>query len=557
MTRSESPSTPQKRYLWATGTAAETIAVGDTFGDRYRVVAPGIWLDLTPAAAIAPPPDLPEAAVPYLKAYPQRLHVPGVYDVLKTEAQADLLLLENAPINRGGQLYPALKTVWAMTPPARQAYWLWQLWQLWQPLCDLGVAASLLSLEDEVRVEGWRVRLRQFVAVPTPSLADLAEAWQGLVAGARLPLVDGLRSLVEQLRHPQVAADEITAQLNRLLLNLTATASLQLQTTGLTSAGPSQVRNEDACYPDHSSAKRSRTAAPPVPNIAIVCDGVGGHEGGEVASQIVVRSLQLQLQAFLRETLEQEDILTPDLVAEQLEAGIRVINNLIASQNDSQGRADRQRMGTTLVMALQLPQRIRTASGWKATNELYIVHVGDSRAYWITPEYCHLLTVDDSLANREVSAAHSLSAIAQQQENAAALTQAIGTRESSLLHPHIQRFVIEESGVLLLCSDGLSDNQRVEESWANYIGLIVKDIVSLEAAAESWLELANQKNGHDNTAVALMRCSLGPETTATDPTGRLATLQDTLSYEMTEASRALLYGETDQSQDEADLKVAD
>ncbi|MFE4108076.1 PP2C family protein-serine/threonine phosphatase [Almyronema epifaneia] len=555
MTPSELPSTPKKRYLWAVGAEVDTIAVGETFSDRYRVVAPGIWLDLTPAIIPQAPTELPDLALPYLKAHPYRLHVPGVYDILSSTADCPLFLLDNAPINRGGQLYPSLKTVWPLTPPQRQVYWLWQIWQLWQPLSELGVAASLLSLDEEVRTEGWRVRIRQFLTVPTPTLADLAAAWQGLIAGARPPLVEGLRSLIEQLRAREVVAADITVQLNRLLLSLTATAALQLQTTGLTSAGPSQARNEDACYPDLSNAKRSRSGQTPVPNIAIVCDGIGGHEGGEVASQIVVRSLQLQLQAFLRETLEQDDILTPDLVAEQLEAGIRVINNLIASQNDSQGRADRQRMGTTLVMALQLPQRIRTPTGWKATNELYIIHVGDSRAYWITPEYCHLLTIDDDLANREVQAARSLYVTASQQENAAALTQAIGTRESNLLHPHIQRFVIEESGVLLLCTDGLSDRQRVEDSWANYIGLIVKDIVSLEAAAESWLELANQKNGHDNTAVVLMRCDLGADSAVTDPTGRLATLQDTLTYEMTEASKVLLYGEDDQSDVIPDLQT--
>jgi protein phosphatase len=65
---------------------------------------------------------------------------------------------------------------------------------------------------------------------------------------------------------------------------------------------------------------------------------------------------------------------------------------------------------------------------------------------------------------------------------------------------------------LLLCSDGLSDNYRIEDAWANYIGLIVKDIVTLESAVASWIELANQKNGHDNTAVVLIQHKLPPRT---------------------------------------------
>ena len=173
----------------------------------------------------------------------------------------------------------------------------------------------------------------------------------------------------------------------------------------------------------------------------------------------------------------------------------------MAQQNDQQNRADRQRMGTTLVMALVLPQTIETPNGPTEVNELYLTHVGDSRAYWITTEHCQLLTVDDDIAGKEVSGGHSFYATAKQRPNAAALSQAVGTRTYDALQPHTQRFLFPSSGVLLLCSDGLSDNYQVEASWANYIGLIVKKIVPLSSAVDSWIELANQKNGHDK------RCS--------------------------------------------------
>ena len=122
-----------------------------------------------------------------------------------------------------------------------------------------------------------------------------------------------------------------------------------------------------------------------LPRLAIVCDGVGGHDGGEVASQRVVRSLQLQLRSLLAEAMEQPKAIPPHVVVDQIEAAIRVANNLINQQNDEQGRADRQRMGTTLVMALVLPQRVDTPEGPTEVNELYLTHIGDSRAYWITP----------------------------------------------------------------------------------------------------------------------------------------------------------------------------
>ncbi len=77
----------------------------------------------------------------------------------------------------------------------------------------------------------------------------------------------------------------------------------------------------------------------------------------------------------------------------------------------------------------------------------------DSRAYWMTPEHCQLLTVDDDIAGREVSAGHSFYATASLRPDAKAL-RAVGMREYEQLRPHTQRFLFTTSGVLLLCSDG-------------------------------------------------------------------------------------------------------
>jgi protein phosphatase len=239
---------------------------------------------------------------------------------------------------------------------------------------------------------------------------------------------------------------------------------------------------------------------------------VGGHDGGEIASQLAVQSLKIQLQTLLAEAESESQALPPQVVMQQIEAVIRIVNELINHQNDNQARVGRQRMGTTLVMAVVIPQHVQTEEGWSRVHEVYLAHVGDSRAYWITPDYCHLLTVDDDISRREVKAGRQVLAQAQERSDAGALTQALGTRSGDHLHPHLQRFILDETGILLLCSDGLSDNYRIEDAWANYIGLIVKDIVTLESAVASWIELANQKNGHDNTAVVLIQHKLPPRT---------------------------------------------
>lgn len=556
MERSNSDKYPFKQYLWALGEGVRDIDPGQLVDDRYEIKSACLWLDTQPDQPPKVPDTLPNFAQPYLQAYPHRLHLSGIYGICYTAEGNPVLLLDNIPVDRGGKLFPTLHQAWESTTSFRQAYWCWQLIELWTILSKLGVAASLLK-SSNIRVEGWRVRLIAFTSnPPQPTLDDLSAVWSTLIPKAHPRVAKVLETVCQRMQAENIEVDDIKDQLNRLMLSQAQTLSLNLHIAGATNPGPQQPRNEDACYPSRTEFKRTSTAdLPALPRIAIVCDGIGGHEGGEIASQTVVRSLQLQLRSLITEAAEQTEPLPPDLVMEQMEAAIRVANNLVASQNDQQGRADRQRMGTTLVAALHLPQRIPVGNGgFEEINELYLAHVGDSRAYWITPEYCHQLTVDDDIAGREVTAGRSLLSAAQQREDAGSLTQAMGTREADTLKPHVQRFILDEEGVLMLCSDGLSDHRRVEESWANYIGLIIKNIVSLDSAVDSWIELANQKNGHDNVAVVLMHCQVTsseapPKPTSVVDPGRLVTQQDNPQTELTEASKALLYGEADGVED--------
>lgn len=571
----EESTYPFKQYVWALGQGTNKIPIGDLVDGRYEVIAPSIWLDTQPEQSPKVPEPVPGFALPYLKAYPHQLNLPGVYGICHQDSGEAVLLLSNVPVNRQGQLMPAIAKAWPDASPFRQANWLWQMISLWEPLQSFGAAASLLK-KSNIRVEAWRVRLIGLSTNPSdPSLSDLASAWESTYLPGAQPTIGKLISAVcSNLRTEVPDFQAIKTLVNEQLLQEAAGTAIEFQVAGATSAGPQKARNEDACYPSSAELKRTGAAdLPLLPRLAIVCDGVGGHEGGEVASQMVVRSLQLQLRGLLAEAMEQPQAIPPQVVIDQIEAAIRVANNLVAQQNDQQGRANRQRMGTTLVMAIALPQRIETPTGPAEVSELYLTHIGDSRAYWITPEHCQQLTVDDDIAGREVSSGNSFYATARDRHDANALTQAVGLRGDQL-QPHTQRFLFDSSGVLLLCSDGLSDNLQVESSWANYIGLIVKKIVPLEASAESWVELANQNNGHDNVAVALMSVDMLNET-ADSPLnnntevvvekgssgpriqgmaaravgtaavgGAVATLNR--PAEMTAASRALLYGEDEE-----------
>jgi protein phosphatase len=513
------------RYLWAVGQTTEALPTGTQMTGRYYVTAPQIWLDTQPSL----PPDVPanwsEAVLPYLYLYPHRLHIPEVFgfcqDAIAGQTEP-ILLLENVPLAAKGSLYPAIRQAWEQATAVQQVYWLWQMLELWTPLVEQKVASSLLSGQN-LRVEGWRLRLCQLYhdaevlpardsedspTIGFVKLADLANLWLGWLEAAQPTVREPLQAICRQMHMEGIAFTAIATQLNHLLIEQAAQLPLRLEIAGATDTGLARSHNEDACYPVATESPEDT----PIPGLAIVCDGIGGHEGGEVASQIAVRTLKLQAQALLKEVAQQPELLTPDVLAQQLAASVRVANNLIASQNDIQGREDRRRMGTTLVMALQIPQAVQTAGGIWAENghELYLVHVGDSRAYWITQRYCQQLTVDDDVAAREVRLGRLLYREALLRSDAGALTQALGTRDAEFLHPTVQRFVLAEDGLLLLCSDGLSDNNLVEQFWLEYSEPVLKGKQSLESAIQAWIELANRKNGYDNTSVVLLHCHTSP-----------------------------------------------
>ena len=545
------------RYLWAADPASAQIPQGELVQGRYQVVAPQIWLDTQAEQPPYVPQDLPEQVIPYLRLFPWRLHVPEVYGfaVLDEELEAKVLLLENVPLDSEGNLYPAIVEEWHQARAARQVYWLWQILQLWTPLSELGVASSLL-VPSNVRVQGWRVWLLELFSdrrVPEeaqPSFQAFGQCWLELVTASQPAARERLQEIWRQICDGSKSLDLIANELNQLLLEQAAELPIRLQVAGATDTGPMRQSNEDSCYPTEADML-IRTESPNdllIPHFSLVCDGIGGHEGGEVASLMALQTLKLQVRALLIEVAQQNEIVPPNIAMEQMTAIIRVVNDLISNQNDSQGREMRQRMGTTLVMALQLPQKIQKPDGTVLQNghELYIASVGDSRVYWITPDYCQQLTLDDDVATREVRLGRSLYREALKRVDGGALTQALGTREAQLLRPTIQRFIVEEDGLLLLCSDGLSDKGVVEQTWSQFAKPVLKDRLSLEDAVESWIDIANERNGHDNTSVVLTRYLLSPEPPVLFAPKKVEAEEKpvttyTLETELTEASKALLY----------------
>jgi protein phosphatase len=111
----------------------------------------------------------------------------------------------------------------------------------------------------------------------------------------------------------------------------------------------------------------------------------------------------------------------------------------------------------------------------------------------------------------------------------------------------VQRFLIEEDGVLLLCSDGLSDNGVLERAWLEYTEPLLQGKLSLSAAVQALIDLANQENGYDNTSVVLMHCRVSSDFQLNlfDPRRMTSSPSGGWNSELSDASRALLYDEAE------------
>lgn len=503
------------RYLWAVGEGVKHWQAGSLLADRYLLKGDSIFLDTKPALAPEPLAEVPDWVAPYLRLSGYPVSVPRPYSLLSVQVERQtqpLLLLEESaiavdPLDRADRpfLLPGLQDSWQSAPALRQLNWLWQIASLWQGFTAEGVATSLLHL-SLLRTHGSLLKVQELqadTATHPPTLQDLGQAWQPLVATATPQVKPFLQYLCQSLVDGQVyTLEHLLSALNDAMQQCGQGQSLVLTWTTQTDQGPTRKRNEDACHPPGGSQGRyvvthKTTADKPYP-LVIVCDGIGGHQGGDEASKLAIATVQQHLQGILK-----QDDLTPDQLTTGLAQSISAANDAIANRNDQEQRQARERMGTTLVIALLYRQ------------DLYIAHVGDSRAYRITRLGCHQITLDDDVAVREVRMGYSFYRDAILHPGAGSLVQALGMATSKHLHPSIQRFVLDDDVVFLLCSDGLSDNDRIEENWMAELLPILTEKRNVGSVGERLIQVANSQNGHDNVTVGVLYIQITQPSTAT------------------------------------------
>lgn len=149
-------------------------------------------------------------------------------------------------------------------------------------------------------------------------------------------------------------------------------------------------------------------------------------------------------------------------------------------------------MGTTLVMALVHNYHLRLG------------HVGDSRIYRFTKRQgLQQLTIDHEVGQRLIQQGVEPE-IAYGRPDAYQLTQALGPRNNEAIYPEVIDLDIEEDTLVLLCSDGLSDNRCLETHIISHLVPMLDFSIPLSQSLHKLIDMGNQVNGHDNlTAIAL------------------------------------------------------
>ena len=238
--------------------------------------------------------------------------------------------------------------------------------------------------------------------------------------------------------------------------------TVQLQIAGLTDIGRMRQRNEDAIAWDE------------VAGLAVLADGMGGHQAGDVASHMATTSILAALAG--RAALDEQE-------------QCRIISRTVSDVNESvYSRAAENEeltgMGTTLLVMQS------------AGDCLVLAHVGDSRAYQLRDDEFVQLTHDHSLINDLIARGETTTdGVDARFRNV--LTRAIGARKQ--VETDIQSLSVANGDIYLLCSDGLyayvSDDDMKQ--------VLQQNKHDLEIAAQHLVDLANEHGGGDNISVIL------------------------------------------------------
>lgn len=223
-------------------------------------------------------------------------------------------------------------------------------------------------------------------------------------------------------------------------------------------------------------------------NLYAVCDGMGGHNAGEVASKMAIETLD----SFIRKSHREKEITWPygldvnlSFDGNRLKTAIKLANKKVFKAADN--REEYTGMGTTLVAAL-VSEKVMTVGS-----------AGDSRCYLLRGGKLTQITRDDSW----VSAAWAEGILSEEEIERHPLrnviTKAVGAKDT--IEVEVVEQALEPGDIVLICSDGLHSMINNEQ----ILQAVTPFPASLQEAAGALINAANEAGGKDNVSVVLLR----------------------------------------------------
>jgi serine/threonine protein phosphatase PrpC len=226
-----------------------------------------------------------------------------------------------------------------------------------------------------------------------------------------------------------------------------------------------------------------------IASVGMVCDGVGGHAGGETASRSAVEAVTSYVTNAMECLLDEEHGGSAETFLDALRLAARNAHELIAEQARASG--DRKGMATTITMFLAI---------WP---NLYLLQVGDSRGYRYRNGVLEQMTRDQTMAQELLASGVLTPEQAARSPYSNVLSSSLG---GATWTPEVTHSELRHGDVFLLCTDGLTRHVPDEQ-----IARRLQSLTSSEQAARALLQDALDGGGVDNITVLVLRNTLRAE----------------------------------------------
>ena len=245
---------------------------------------------------------------------------------------------------------------------------------------------------------------------------------------------------------------------------------MQIEIFGISDKGKIRSLNEDSYIIQGFKNSESK-------GFCVLADGMGGHNAGEVASLMAIKTIS----SALKETLKSDKNI-PGVIVKAVKSANSEIYK-VADENEEQ-----RGMGTTAVVCVI------------ADDQLYIGNVGDSRAYLLRGDEILRITVDHSVVEELISIGSITREEAYSHPKRHVITRALGTDTD--IEADIYEYTLKSGDTLILCSDGLTE--MLKESEIRELTDRKEDIPNI---VMSLVDKANENGGIDNITVIGARFS--------------------------------------------------